>query len=140
MIITQEKAREGNPVYDILFERQDFYALCAGLPNGFLHARSGSRSFYVFDGTASDNHWHPYDDGYAFSLGVRATHPGPDANNEAWEQNANAFYERLEDAINTSGVLPLKVPATSLGKPIDLIVGYAQMRVEPDPSSTLRKR
>ncbi|MFT4308116.1 MAG: hypothetical protein ACMXYM_01990 [Candidatus Woesearchaeota archaeon] len=131
MKIAPNGVHEERPLYDVRLTRREFDELCAGLPQGPLHGSIGTRHFFIDVGIGMSTHWRTVRDEYWFSIGVEATTPGPDASKQEWDRHANDYYRRLEDAINNSGVRPIKDKINLFGEPKDIFLGYAQTRVEP---------
>ncbi len=122
----------GKRLYEIVLSRRDFDDLCSGCPDGgFIVGRHADVYFHIFDGNSVSDAWKPMDDGYFLNVGVKAPVPLPHATPEEWEKSAQRFYNSLEQAINTSGKIPIENDLILSGKQKTMNLGYVVMTVEP---------
>ena len=125
------KRHKGSRLYEIVISRKEFDDLCADCPEsgGVLFGRDYDTEFFIQNGITTSDSWNFRNGSYWFSVGASVPVPEPGASFDEWNAAANEFYENIEQAIASSGILPMETyPLTSDDKPIN--VGYVQLQVE----------
>lgn len=129
--INIEKYQEGiYRIFKLILSRENFNHFCAGCPEiDNLFGRCEDVGFCIYNGDKMPSEFrHHSNDFYFAYVGIPGNALPLDFTSEQLDAETEKHFGNLENAINSSGRLPMTIAGTDSKKP--LVVGYVEMCVE----------